>query len=80
MCGYVTKYGCPPANKVPTEVMLEVDKLIIPKYDNDVSEKIIPGITRTELVTIVPNELGKMCLNIIRKSFAPNVLDAKTYS
>ena len=80
ICGYDTRNGCPAANKVPTDVILPELRLIMPKYDNDVSEKIIPGIIRTELVIIVPKAFGKICLNIILGSLAPNVREARTYS
>ena len=35
---------------------------------------------KTQLVMIVPKEFGKICLNIMRLSLAPNVRAAKTYS
>ena len=49
--------------------------------DNFVKQtKITPGITSTEPVMMVPNELGKMCLNMMLQSLAPSVLAARTYS
>ncbi len=48
----------------------------IPKYENEVSELITLGIVSAQLVIIVPNELGKMCLNISLQSEAPKVLAA----
>ena len=38
------------------------------------------GITSAQLVTSVPNALGKICFQMIRLSFAPSVLAARTYS
>ncbi len=80
MCGYVARYFCAPAKRVPTDVKFPVERLMMPKYDKLVSEKIMPGMTKTELVMMVPSELGKMCLNMILQSDAPNVLAARTYS
>ena len=44
------------------------------------SEKMTPGMVITALVTMVPRELGKMCLKISRRSLAPRVRAASTYS
>ena len=44
------------------------------------SENIIPGINKTELVTIGPIEFGKIWRKIKRQSLAPKVRDARTYS
>ena len=42
--------------------------------------KLALGITRIELVTIVPKAFGKICFVINLASLAPNVREAKTYS
>ena len=78
--GYVLKYGCALESIFPTLVILPVLRVMIPRYDRLDSVMIIPGMVKTELVMIVPNELGKMCLNISLPSLAPNVLAASTYS
>ncbi len=79
-CGYASKLPFADAIKAPIDVSFSPLKLIIPKYVSIVSDHITPGITSTVLVTIVPSELGKMCLNIILGSLAPSVRAAKTYS
>ena len=68
------------ANNVPSEVVVLPPTFIIPKYESILSEKITPGITKTDDVIKVPSVFGKMCFHIIRWSLAPSVRAAKTYS
>ena len=55
-------------------VPAKAEMFTIPRYVRDVSELITLGITSAQLVTMVPSEFGKMCLNISRQSDAPSVL------
>lgn len=79
-CGAVVRTFCPAESIEPTLDIVELSKLIIPKYDKDVSLKMTPGITSTEPVIIVPIEFGKICRHIMRISLAPSVRAASTYS
>ena len=65
---------------MPRLVIVEPPRFTIPRKLKMLSLKIVPGMTSTEDVMIVPSELGKICFQIIRLSLAPNVLAAMTYS
>lgn len=71
---------CPSETIAPKETIDDEVKSIIPKYDNDDSEKMTLGTINTDEVTNVPAALGKICLNINLPSLAPKVREAKTYS
>ena len=71
---------CPWLSSVPILVPTRSIRFTIPKYVNVVSVLTTFGMISAQLVTIVPREFGKMCLNISRLSDAPSVRAAYTNS
>ncbi len=71
---------CPSLRRVPIEERFDLLKSTMPRKLKVDSEKMTLGIIRTLLVTKVPIALGKMWRKISLESFAPKVLEAKTYS
>ena len=51
--------ACPLESIVPRDVISMPLKLMMPRYEYDVSAKMILGMTNAQLVTNVPTALGK---------------------
>ena len=70
---YSSEYSTSAITTIPRFSMFEITKI-------GANNRLYGTFTRTELVIIVPNAFGKICLNINLESFAPNVLAAIIYS
>ena len=59
MWGKSLRNFCPVESIEPILDIFALSKLMMPRYDSEVSLKMTPGITRTVPVMIVPKLLGK---------------------